>query len=64
MPEAFERCRANGGKIRTKKLSGNRYMRICYHNGKSYPGEVHHKKGSDSTARSAAAKKLTSMAGK
>lgn len=43
-PRAFEECRKNGGKIRTKKLSNNRYMPICYLNGKSYPGEVHTKK--------------------
>lgn len=29
MPEGFERCRAAGGKIITKTLSGNRYMHLC-----------------------------------
>lgn len=45
MPADFERCRANGGKIRTKSLSGGRYMHICILNGKSYGGEVKEKKG-------------------
>ena len=44
MPKAFDNCRKNGGKIRTKKLSGGRYMPICYLGGKSYAGEVHTKK--------------------
>lgn len=45
MPEAFDKCIKKGGKVRTKKLSGGRYMYICYLNGKSYTGEVHKKKG-------------------
>jgi len=44
MPEDFERCRKNGGKIRTKELPNNQYMAICILNGKSYGGEVHKKK--------------------
>jgi hypothetical protein len=40
MPQGFEMCRKKGGKIRTKSLSGGKYMRICILNGKSYPGEV------------------------
>lgn len=44
MPEAFEKCRKQGGRIRTLKLSGNRYMHICYLNNKSYRGEIHEKK--------------------
>jgi len=44
MPKAFEDCRKRGGRIRTKKLSGGRYMPICYLDGKSYAGEVHKKK--------------------
>jgi hypothetical protein len=45
MPAAFEKCRAEGGKIRTMSLSKGRYMHICYLNGKSYSGEVKTKKG-------------------
>jgi len=44
MPKPFEDCVKNGGRVRTKKLSGGRYIKICYINGKSYAGEVHTKK--------------------
>lgn len=44
MPEAFERCRKKGGKIRTRTLSGGRYQYICILNGEVYPGEIHKKK--------------------
>ena len=44
MPRDFERCVKNGGRVRTKKLSGGRYMHICFLNGKSYAGEVKTKK--------------------
>jgi len=40
MPAGFEKCRAAGGRIRTKTLSGGRYLHICYLDGKSFPGEV------------------------
>jgi len=40
MPQAFDDCVKNGGKVRTKKISGGRYMHICFLNGKSYAGEV------------------------
>jgi len=40
MPAAFLKCVKNGGKVRTKKLSGGRYIHICFLNGKSYAGEV------------------------
>jgi len=44
MPAAFEKCVKAGGRVRTKKLSGGRYMRICFKNGKSYAGEVKKRK--------------------
>jgi hypothetical protein len=47
MPEDFLRCVKSGGRVRTKKLSGGRYMRICFLKGKSYAGEV--KKAKDDT---------------
>ena len=53
MPKAFDNCRKNGGKIRTKKLSGGRYMPICYLNGKSYAGEVHKKESTTSVTAKA-----------
>ena len=46
MPKPFLDCVKKGGKVRTKKLSDGRYIKICYLNGKSYAGEVHVKKGS------------------
>lgn len=44
MPAAFEKCVKAGGRVRTKKLSGGRYMHICFLGKKSYAGEVHTKK--------------------
>lgn len=44
MPAEFDRCVANGGRVRTQTLSKGRYRRICYLNGKSYPGHVKTKK--------------------
>ena len=46
MPEAFERCRRAGGKIRTKKLPDRKYIHICIPKGggKSVGGEVKKKK--------------------
>jgi len=40
MPEPFDRCVREGGKVRTKDLGGNKYIHICIKDGKSYSGEV------------------------
>jgi len=40
MPAAFEKCVREGGRVRTKKLKGNKYIHICFKDGKSYAGEV------------------------
>ena len=40
MPADFEKCVKDGGRVRTKKLSGGKYVRICFADGKSYAGEV------------------------
>jgi len=40
MPKGFDNCRRRGGRIRTKKLSGGRYMHVCFIDGKSYAGHV------------------------
>lgn len=41
MPADFDKCRANGGKIRTKDLGNNQYMHICIDkSGKTHAGEV------------------------
>lgn len=46
MPEAFEKCVREGGRVRTKKLSDGRYIKICWDKaGKSHAGEVHQKSG-------------------
>lgn len=45
MPALFDRCVRRGGRVRTKKLSGDRYIHICYpkDGGTSVSGEVKHK---------------------
>jgi len=40
MPAKFNKCVSSGGRVRTKKLSGGRYMHLCFKGGKSYAGEV------------------------
>ncbi len=40
MPADFLKCIKDGGRVRTKTLSDNRFMRICFINGKSFDGEV------------------------
>jgi putative hemolysin len=40
MPADFERCVKQGGRVRTKKIKGNKYIHICWLKGKSYAGEV------------------------
>lgn len=44
MPEAFNKCVENGGKVITKIIGKDKYIHICYLNGKSYAGEVKKKK--------------------
>ena len=45
MPADFEKCVAEGGRVRTIKVGKGKYMRICYDKvGKSHSGEVHQKK--------------------
>lgn len=40
MPAAFNKCVKSGGRVRTKKLSGGRYVHLCFQGGKSQAGEV------------------------
>ena len=40
MPATFDACVNGGGRVRTKKLGGGKYMHICFKDGKSYAGEV------------------------
>lgn len=53
MPAKFDACRKAGGKIRTKSMSGGRYMHVCVEpggkkgprGGRTVAGEVKRKKG-------------------
>lgn len=41
MPKEFDNCVKNGGKIRTKNLKDNKFIRVCYDKkGKAHVGEV------------------------
>lgn len=44
MPAAFDNCVRKGGRVRTKKLKGGKYIHLCFLGGKSYAGEVKKKK--------------------
>ena len=49
-PADFERCKREGGRVRTIAVKGqpDKYMHVCYDkNGKSHAGEVHTKKASE-----------------
>lgn len=45
MPAAFDKCVKRGGRVRTKSLKDDKYVHICYKDGKSYAGHVKVKKG-------------------
>lgn len=45
MPAAFDQCVKNGGRVRTMKRNKGSYQHVCFKGGKSYAGEVKHKKG-------------------
>lgn len=45
MPADFDKCVKEGGRVRTMKVKGGRFMRICFDKqGKSHAGEVRTKK--------------------
>lgn len=44
-PKAFDDCVKRGGRVRTKNLSGGRYIHLCFIGGKSFAGEVKRKAG-------------------
>ena len=50
MPSGFDKCRKQGGKIRTVKLKGGRYQHVCHLDGKSYKGHVKKKQASGTAA--------------
>lgn len=45
MPQAFDNCVSGGGRVRTKKLGGGKYMHLCFKGGKSFAGHVKQVKG-------------------
>ena len=45
MPKGFDNCVKRGGRVKTLTLKGNKYMRVCWLNGKSYSGHIKTKKG-------------------
>jgi hypothetical protein len=47
MPESFDKCVREGGKVITKTLKNGKYIHICYKGGKSYAGEVKTKQGKE-----------------
>jgi hypothetical protein len=62
MPAGFDACRKAGGRIRTIKPKTGVYIPVCYLNGKSYRGEVHHNK-SDTGSNTAEAIKRSMKRG-
>lgn len=40
MPAGFDKCRSNGGRIRTEQVGDGQYRHVCYLDGKRYPGYV------------------------
>ncbi len=41
MPADFDKCVANGGRVRTINVNSRQYMHVCYgKDGKSHAGEV------------------------
>ncbi len=44
MPKAFKEAVKKGARVRTKKLSEDRFIHIAYLDGKSYEGHVKNKK--------------------
>jgi len=47
MPEDFIKGIKEGGKVKTKNLDGDRFMRICYLGGKSFASEIRTKEEAD-----------------
>ena len=44
MPQAFDKCVKNGGKVSTVKIGSNQYRHVCKLNGKIFYGHVKTKK--------------------
>lgn len=65
MPAAFTNCVKKGGKVRTVTVNKKKgtYMRVCYLNNKSYPGEVLTKKKSKAEQAKDLIRKLLELKG-
>mgnify|MGYP001588248098 CR=1 FL=1 len=46
-PKAFDDCVKRGGRVRAKDLGNNRYIPICYIDGKGYPGHAKERKAEE-----------------
>jgi hypothetical protein len=49
MPEAFDKCVAAGGRIRTKSMGNGKYKHVCYLGKKAYSGYIKTKKSNKYT---------------
>ena len=45
MPQSFNQCVKEGGRVRTIKVGKDKYMHVCYKDGKATHGEVKVRKG-------------------
>jgi putative hemolysin len=53
MPKEFTDCVKKGGRVVTKKLKGNKYIKICYDkDGNTHASEVKTKKKSEKSEKS------------
>lgn len=43
-PQQFDQCVKKNGRVRTMPVKGNRYMHVCFLDGKSFAGEVKSRK--------------------
>ena len=41
MPAGFLKCVRDGGRVRSKRIDKDHYIKICYIGDKSYAGEKH-----------------------
>lgn len=48
MPKEFDECVRKGGRVRRKTLKDEKYVNICYRDGRVYRGHVKRKKGKKS----------------
>ena len=61
MPKEFLDCIKKNGKVFTKKLKGDKYIKICKIGGKTYTSEVHSRKDSKGESNVAKARRTTAI---